>query len=311
MLYSLVAIAFISAVSACDQVVGAQCITALMTGATLSPPTDEAGACDIVTKLMACVSDNGCCGADGVAEGVEQLNKQYESLGFTCTAVCSAAPCFARDTMVNLADGSSIQMSDVVAGDYVQPGPVRVIVNQHANAPALKSSLLTLEHSEGSISLTPDHVLAVNGAFVAAREAVIGSKLGNSEVTRVTASTGSIINPLTTSGMIMADGVLASTYPEWIASYMIGRSTASASSALSFLFPATTQAYYNAALEQFFQSTSPELMRMKAVLPAPVVALIFVVADLALAAGFVAFSLASVKSLVALVGLAAALKSRK
>merc|ERR1719253_1858612 len=210
--------------------------------------------------------------------------------------------------MVNMADGSTMQMTDLTAGDYVVGG--RVIVNQHKNAD-LQSQLLKVEHAEGSISLTPDHVLNVDGSFVAAREATVGSKLGNSEVSRVTPTTGDIINPLTTSGKIMADGVLASTYPEWIASYMLGRSTALASSLLSFLFPATTQAYYDAALERFFQSSSRTLVHLKEVLPAPLVALTFLVADVLIAAGFVAFSLCSLKSLVALVALDAALKSRK
>ena len=53
-----------------------------------------------------------------------------------------------------------------------------------------------------------------------------GSKLGESEVSRVVASVGEVINPLTTSGKILTQGgVLASTYPEWVAAGGIGPSS--------------------------------------------------------------------------------------
>merc|ERR1711935_402304 len=102
----------------------------------------------------------------------------------------------------------------------------------------------------------------------------------------------------------MADGVLASTYPEWIASYMLSSSvfpTYTLSNLVSFLFPATTQAYYDAHLERFFQFTSSSLVQLKGVLPAPAVA--------AIVTGFVAFSLASVQALLALAAIAFVIKS--
>merc|ERR1719424_1558071 len=122
----------------------------------------------------------------------------------TCDFSPAPAPCFGRDTMTTLADGSTVPMSELTAGDYVLPGPTRIIVNQHKNALHLSSPLLKLEHGQGSISLTPDHVLNVDGSFVAAREAIVGSKLGKSEISRITSAIGGIINPLTTSGKIMA-----------------------------------------------------------------------------------------------------------
>merc|ERR1711935_472476 len=105
----------------------------------------------------------------------------------------------------------------------------------------------------------------------------------------------------------MADGVLASTYPEWIASYMLSSSvfpTYTLSNLVSFLFPATTQAYYDAHLERFFQFTSSSLVQLKGVLPAPAVAAIVIASDLAIVTGFVAFSLASVQALLALAAIA-------
>ena len=74
-----------------------------------------------------------------------------------------------------------------------------------------------------------------------------GSKLGESEVSRVVASVGEVINPLTTSGKILTQGgVLASTYPEWVAEYMLSSYLVplplSLSNLLSYLFPETAQA---------------------------------------------------------------------
>ena len=122
----------------------------------------------------------------------------------------------------------------------------RGIVNQHREA-TFKSGLLEITHANGELSLTPDHVLEVDGEFVPARLASAGSKLGEAEVSRVTAKAGEVINPLTTSGKILTQGgVLASTYPEWIAEYMLSSRLVplplSLSNALSYLFPETAQA---------------------------------------------------------------------
>ena len=209
-------------------------------------------------------------------------------------------------------------MASLKAGDLVMDGPssvARVIVNQHREATVppsplyhllavttntraatlspqpistpspscrqatFKSALLELEHANGMLSLTPDHVLEVDGEarlmltpflpsptalpppptshnlppqpplpqFVPARMVAAGSKLGESEVSRVVASVGEVINPLTTSGKILTQGgVLASTYPEWVAEYMLSSYLVplplSLSNLLSYLFPETAQA---------------------------------------------------------------------
>merc|ERR1712110_1184985 len=108
------------------------------------------------------------------------------------------------------------------------------------------------------------------GEMVAAREATVGSKLGESTVSRVSSSYGGIINPLTASGKIMASGLPASTYPEWIADYMLSSYLPlplSMGNLLSFLFPANTQAYYDAHLEQFFNKASSSLPALTGVAP--------------------------------------------
>jgi len=180
----------------------------------------------------------------------------------------------------------------------VMDGPssfARVIVNQH-RATTFKSSLLTLQHDGGEVSLTPDHVLELDGAFVPARRAAVGSKLGESEVIRVVAKAGEVINPLTTSGKILTQGgVLATTYPEWVAEYMLTSHLVplplSLSNAISFLFPETAQAYYDALIEPLVTRVHPK--HLKTALPASLYPVAFLLGDLALSAGFVAFALAS------------------
>ena len=71
----------------------------------------------------------------------------------------------------------------------------------------LSSAVLELEHAGGRLALTPDHVLWVDGAFRAASEVREGSQLlPPSKVTRVGAATHAVVNPLTTSGAILAAG---------------------------------------------------------------------------------------------------------
>ena len=77
----------------------------------------------------------------------------------------------------------------------------------------------------GEISLTPDHVLLVDGQWASARAVKVSSSLSGSMVTADSKGHAGIINPLTTNGLIVAAGpsgkpVVASAYPEWIATYM-------------------------------------------------------------------------------------------
>jgi len=231
-------------------------------------------------------------------------------------AACGGdAPCFGRDTFAVGVDGLAVPMASLRSGDLVMDSPTthtRVIVNQHAAA-SVKSALLEISHANGELSVTPDHVIEVDGSFVAARNAVPGAKLGQLEVSRVVSTSGEVINPLTASGKILTQGgVLATTYPEWIANYMLSSYLfplpLSLSNAISYLFPETTQQYYDTAIEAFTAAHHP--MHLKAALPAPLVPFAFLFADVALSAGFLAFAAASPAALVA-VGLAVASKGRK
>ena len=96
--------------------------------------------------------------------------------------------------------------------------------------PALQPSRNTTEalgscQVNGEISLTPDHVLLVDGQWASARAVKVSSSLSGSMVTADSKGHAGIINPLTTNGLIVAAGpsgkpVVASAYPEWIATYM-------------------------------------------------------------------------------------------
>jgi len=189
-------------------------------------------------------------------------------------------------------------MASLKSGDLVMDGPssvARIIVNQHRKA-TFNSTLLKLEHANGELSLTFDHVLEVGGQFVPARLASAGTKLGKSVVSRATTTMGEVINPLTTSGKILTQGgVLASTYPEWIAEYMLSSYLVplpfSMSNLISYLFPETTQAYYDTLIEPLVTKVHPK--HLKAALPAALYPVAFLAGDLALSAGFFTFCLAS------------------
>lgn len=215
-------------------------------------------------------------------------------------------PCFGRDTYAIGVNGEPVAMASLRSGDYVMDGPdsfTRVIVNQHA-AVSFKSSLLLIGTEAATpLSITPDHVLSVDGKFVPARRVIVGSKLSEHEVVSVTLTTGAVINPLTASGKILTQGgILSSTYPEWIADYMLSSALFplpfSLSNMLSYLFPEATQNYYDAVLEDFVTRHHP------ATLPKAAMPVAFILGDLAVSAGFVLFNLASAKVLGALAAIA-------
>ena len=183
-----------------------------------------------------------------------------------------------------------------------------------------RSGVVKITHVNGELSLTPDHVLLVDGAWAAARTVKVGSSLSGSIVTAVSQGFGGIINPVTTNGMIVAAGptgkpVVSSAYPEWIAEYMLNVSVfplpVSFSSLLSYLFPATVQAYYDQHLESFFAGNQAHLRAWKRDLPNVLIAPIIFAVDLLCAAGFVLYALASPKALAALAAVAVVARARR
>ena len=83
----------------------------------------------------------------------------------------------------------------------------------------------------------------------------------------------------------------------------------SLSNLLSYLFPETTQAYYDALIEPLVTRAHPK--HLKATLPASLVPVAFLAGDLAVSAGFVGFALASPLAAVAAAAVFVAAKARK
>jgi hypothetical protein len=213
-----------------------------------------------------------------------------------------------------------VLMKTLAAGDIVLAANAdtgalsieRVIVNQH-RAHTRMSSFVELHHSAGTLTLTPDHVLLVNGAFAAARDAKPGSTLtlaGNkgAVVQRVTLTHGAVINPVTASGTVMAaDGagepVIAATHPEWSAPFMMSsKARYSLFYCLATAFPTIVQAYYDAVVEPAFETFGPYLK------PATLTSSAFVVplaADSLAVTGFVLFTTPTLAALAALAVLGA------
>ena len=146
------------------------------------------------------------------------------------TAAAGSNPCFAAETTVCLLHSSQaaeaafaqcfgseepitahrVAMSSLVSGDIVlssSSSVSRVAVTQHRPPSLLSSALTTLHFQNGSLSLTPDHVVYLDGSFVPARLAMKGTTLsGGQTVTHMVQTSGRVINPITLAGTILAAG---------------------------------------------------------------------------------------------------------
>lgn len=203
-----------------------------------------------------------------------------------------------------------VPMTSLVAGDAVLTTTAngalawtRVVVNQH-RAVGPTSPMVRVEydsgHGGGSLELTPDHVMHLDDKFAPARDVRPGDRFSpNTTVTLVGHTHTSIINPVTTSGTILAAGatgdpVLSSVYGEWIAAYMLGVTVfplpVSLSSYLAFVFPAHVQAYYDTWLERANAGRGTIDAAMHAV-PTGAMPLVAAAADVVLAVGLGVFAL--------------------
>jgi len=225
------------------------------------------------------------------------------------------APCFARGstTACRVTRGTSaaeafpqcfgdapsttaeaVLMSSLTAGDLVLASPAsvtRVLLNQHVPSKST-SHFVTLHFGGGELALTPDHVLELDGEWAPAREAKAGSRLSNGRtVERVTDARSGIINPLTASGTILANGVVASVYPEWISTHMLSSKLyplpLSACNLLTYLFPAPAQTFYDAAIEPLFDGGRATYRKYLEVVPPALVTPAIAALDGLIAAAFV------------------------
>jgi len=165
-----------------------------------------------------------------------------------------------------------------------------------------------------SIDLTPDHVIRADGKFVPARAVAAGSMLGGHKVERVSRGRAGVVNPVTVAGTVLAAGkegapVVASTYPEWIAEYMLSSSCPlpfSLGNLLSFLFPAKAQAFYDGLVEPLFPAAGGSYRSYLELVPPALSPLAVVGADLAVSSAFALFALGPVALAASAVAIAAA-----
>jgi len=101
-------------------------------------------------------------------------------------------------------------------------GATRVLAVQHKAVDTVSQMLIFTTADGRSASMTPAHGVWVDGKLVAASEATVGATLTNAKgepkvITRITKGEATIINAVTASGTIVADGILAASNPFWIA----------------------------------------------------------------------------------------------
>jgi len=190
--------------AACDTTKVAQCAA------------DMKVTCDGFQTYLDCLT-----GADCVTqEQCDAFNKQIEAIS-SCDVKCSVG-CFPASSTVELENGQTKYMEDLLVGEKVRVGPgpkdfseVFYFSTTMADTSA-KFVKITTESTE--LSLTSGHYLYANGQQVQAGDVKVGDTvvLANGTSTPVTA-VGSLwgpglYNPHTLHGDIMVDGVRTTTY---------------------------------------------------------------------------------------------------
>ena len=190
-----------------------------------------------LTCSEACWTQSGCdycgnkCYFSGPKGGCQYCGQWTlnTTRGTNCTAPPpSSSSCFAKDTttacLLASADAKCehVLMADLAVGDLVlgREGATAVVAVQHKAVDTI-SEMLTFHTAAGAVSMTPDHAVFADGELVAAAQVKVGSLLSTGAVKRITKGEAYIINPVTASGTIVADGVLAASNPMWIASLTV------------------------------------------------------------------------------------------
>ena len=171
-----------------------------------------------------CLCDNSCPPEPPCPDGCTC----FTGGGRSCNNGAGGGSCFAKDSSTACllaspaAECEHVLMADLAVGDLVlgREGATTVVAVQH-KAVDTTAELLTFETAAGAVSMTPDHAVFADGELVAAAEVKVGALLSTGAVKRITKSEGAIINAVTASGTIVADGVLAASNPMWIASLTV------------------------------------------------------------------------------------------
>ena len=231
--------------------------------------------------------------------------------GSEASMACVSLNCDQRVRMADLKAGDRVATIDVSSGKRIFD---TIVVNQHKSDQTSWAELLRIETSNGSaITVTPDHVIHLNGKFSPAAKAVLGDSLSVSSgdvITRISKERGGIINPVTTSGTILvaddasqmrspnaamrSEPLLASTHPEWISSFMLTMPTFPfiATRLLATIAPSSMQAYYDTAEHYFINAALPYLQAASGALPSAALPICILAADASFALGFLLHALA-------------------
>lgn len=139
--------------------------------------------------------------------------------------------CFAGISSVATADGSFKMLQDITKGELVRTAAgFEPVIGFLHHAGVDVASFLRIEHSAGTLLVSPAHRLfTAHGSDVLAEDIRVGDSLPTmdnaSVVTSVTTvSVDTILAPLTPSGTIVVDNVLASSYadvPHWLGQFVL------------------------------------------------------------------------------------------
>lgn len=267
----------------------------------LSPPppssVDSTAACFGREESLACLV------GDATAEAHAAFAACFDAAHTSSVAIAPSAT-------ARLVRMSALRAGDrVVSLDAATHAPVLdyVVVNQHVED-AHTTKLLKIETADGAaLTVTPDHVIFTDGEFVAASDAVIGKSLSAGVVARVSEISGGIVNPVTTSGTILAADVaapgkplLASTHPSWIASFMLSAPTFPfvATRILARIAPEAVQQSYE-AVEPRIADALPSMQLAQSAMPRLALPLAVLAADAAFALGTLVKALATPLGLTA------------
>lgn len=215
--------------------------------------------------------------------------------------------CFAGEA--TNASAVLVPVKSLKAGDLVlttdaayRPAVDRILINMHVATPSYAPTVTLHTTAGGTLELTPDHVLLVDGEFKPASEAKIGSALqlidgASTFIERVTdnGKETHVVHAVTASGTILIAGpkgiapVVASVHGS-TASFMLAWSAPMPFPimyTMSYLLPKTTQAYYDLVIEPLF-SANPLHVTVATRVPPKLAIPLVLGADLLAAAGLIA-----------------------
>lgn len=172
-------------------------------------------ACTYQQGAIDCGNASGCYDQDDCDDLIASAK------ALNCDVTC-APGCFPATALVELSNGKTKSMDQLVIGDKVRVGPKEFseVYYFSSEMPETTSKFVSIATSKNTLHLTQGHYLYVNGELVQAKTVKVGDVIttanGTKEpVTSVDAKWApGLYNPHTMTGDIVVDGVLTSTYTD-------------------------------------------------------------------------------------------------